>query len=338
MNVRWYFGWFLLCVALVIGSDLRAQTVGVEEDDWGSDTTDSRFSGLSRKSGTLFRRPREDAPDAQWAYARSLLEAGRLRAAGHQFNALVHQWPDADEAPEAQLSFARIMLERGRHERAFREYQYLIEHYAGLFPYKTVLSEQLQTARNVMDARRGRILFLPGFESPERAIPLFRIVIENGPNWSEIPEIRLLIGQIYEASRDYADAVAAYEDVIVYHGRHAVAREAIFRKAVCLAKIADRHPRDERRSRTALQALFAALREDLEPERAEEARERVRALRRRLEDLHFEQAVFYEHKARNPTAALISYREFLRRFPNAERQDLVRERIRALEAIGSREE
>ncbi len=318
-------------IAFCVGS--QAETMRFEDDDWGQRASDDRFSGLSRKSGTFFRRVREDDPEAQLQYSVTLQEQGRLRAAARQLNALVHQWPDADEAATAQLALARVYRDRGRYERAFREYQYLVEYYAGQFPYKTVLSEQLSAARSVMEQRRGDFLFLPGFQSPERAIPLLKIVIANGPQWSEIPEIRLLIGNIYEETRDYADAVAAYEEVIVYHGRHAVAREAIFRKGLVLERIAKRNPRDARRTHAALQALFAALREDLSPEQEEEARERIRDLRNRLEQLHLEKAEFYESRGRNPRAALMLYEDFLRRFSNSEREAVVRERITVLQAV-----
>ena len=333
MQIKAYFLWVMLGLGLLLGSGICAQTVDFDDDNWGEGSFDDRFSGLSRKGGTFFRRAREDDPAAQLQYGLALQEEGRLRRAARQLNALVHQWPDADEAPDAQLALARVYRARGKYERAFREYQYLVEHYAGQFPYKTVLDEQLATARSVMDMRRGDVLFLPGFQSPERAIPLFRVVIANGPNWSEIPEIRLLIGRIYEDARDYADAVAAYEEVIVYHGRHEVARDAIFRKALVLERIAKRNPRDTRRAHAAMQALFAALREDLSPEQAEEARTRIRRLRQHLETLHLEKADFYERRGRNPRAALMTYEEFLRRFPNAEQEAFVKERIAALEKI-----
>jgi outer membrane protein assembly factor BamD (BamD/ComL family) len=313
---------------------LQAQTDSMDFDDnaWDSDSAESRYTGLSRKSGTVFRRPRKETPAAQLVYAESLLAEGRLRFAARQFNALVHRWPDADEAASAQQAFARVMLQRGRYERAFREFQYLIEHYTGLFPYKAVLEEQLAAARGVMEQRRGGLLILPGFESPERAIPLFRIIITNGPNWAETPALRLLIGKIHEKEGDFSDAVAAYEEVIMHHGRQPVAREAVYRKAICLERIATRYPRDEQRTRTALQAMFAALREDLEPAQAEEAQALVASLRTRLEEVHFEKAAYYDRMARNPVAALISYREFLNMFPHTDRHEAVTARIRELEA------
>jgi outer membrane protein assembly factor BamD (BamD/ComL family) len=323
---------FVVAAAVVLPPQAR----GMEEDEWSSENKEDRFSGLPRKTGTFFQRARKDSPAEQLAYAAELKLEGRLRKAGRQFNALVHRWPDVDEAAEAQLALARALRARGRYEAAFREYQYLIEHYAGQFPYTMVLNEQLGVARSVMTMRRGTFGFLQGFESPDRAIPLFRIVIENGPNWSEIPEIRLVIGRIHEEAREYIEAVAAYEEVIVFHGRHPVAQEAIFRKAICLERIANKNPRDTRRTQVAMQALFAALREDLAPEQAAEAQELIRGLRTRLERIHLDQAEYYDRTLKNPSAALLSYRDFLRRFPESEHEADVRQRVEVLEAKASK--
>ncbi|MFU8780250.1 MAG: tetratricopeptide repeat protein [Kiritimatiellia bacterium] len=325
------------CLTIASYCGVPTAAMGFEEDDWSTGSTDNRFAGLSQKSGTLFRRVREADPVAQLQHALNLESQGRLRRAGRQFNALVHRWPEADEAAAAQLALARVLQARGRYENAFREYQYLIEHYGGLFSYHAVLSEQLTVARSVMEQRRGTFGFLPGFESPERAIPLLQVIIANGPNWAEIPEVRLMIGRIHEDGADYADAVAAYEAVIINHGRHPATQEAIFRKAICLERIANRHPRDTQRTHAAMQALFAALREDLNPEQAAEVQALIAGLRDRLEQIHLDQADYYDRIARNPDAALLSYRDFVRRFPNSERQAFVMERIKKLEAMDAKQ-
>jgi outer membrane protein assembly factor BamD (BamD/ComL family) len=144
--------------------------------------------------------------------------------------------------------------------------------------------------------------------------------------------VRLLIGRIYQDAGDYEEAVTAYEDVIIHHGRHPLAREAVYHKAVCLEKISRRNPRDEHRMRVALQSLYAALREGLSPEQAATAQALVESLQTKIENLYYEQATFYDRRGENQKAALIGYRSFLQRFPNSEKSEDVRERIKTLEA------
>lgn len=336
-----YIYGILIYVILLSGYGLPAQTGGRgmgAEDAWDIEDSDGNpLRGLDRKSSIFFHRPSKDTAVEQMSYASSLQEQGRLRAAAKAFNAVVHAWPDSAEAAAAQLAYARILRERGNREKAFREYQYLIEHYAGSFQHDAVLSEQLEIAKAIMDHRRGRFLFLPGFTNPKRAIPLFNVIIDNGPNWSAIPEIRLLIGQIYQESGDYVEAVSAYEDVIIHHGRHALAREAIFGKAVCLEKISRKNPRDEQKIRVALQALYAALREDLPSAQSDQAQMLAESLQAKRENLYYKQAAFYDREGQSAKAALLGYRDFLQRFPNSDKAEQVRERIRILEETTDKE-
>ncbi len=321
-----------MLLATVVWQQGWAQTDTFGEDDW--ERTGRGRSGLDqtgRKSGSLFLRPRQDDPEQQLAYARQLEDANRLRRAGRQYNALVHRWPDSSEAAEAQLALAQLLLARGRYERAFKEFQYLIEHHQGEFPYGEALVHQREAALAVKEQRRGGLLILPGFQNPERAIPLLETIVRNGPNWSEVPAIRLKIARIHENAKNYEEAVSAYEEVIIYHSRHPEAREAAFRKAVCLKRIADRNPRDEQRTRAALSALFAVQRSDPDPEQMAVVQDKIGILRQRLEDLHFDQADFYDRIAKRPRSALIRYREFLQQFPASSRQEFVEERIRVLE-------
>ena len=320
-----------MLLATVVWQQAWAQTDTFGDDDWGRSGSVG-LESTGRKSGSLFLRPRQEDATQQLAYARQLEASDRLRRAGRQYNALVHRWPDSHEAAEAQLALSRLLLERGRYERAFKEFQYLIEHHQGEFAYGEVLAYQLEAATAVKEQRRGGLLILPGFQNPERAIPLLETIVRNGPNWSQIPDIRLEIARIHENARQYEEAVAAYEEVIIYHGRHPATREAIFRKAICLKQIADRHPRDETRTRSALSALFAVLRTNPESEQAADVQVMIASLRQRLEDLHFEKAEFYDRIARKPQAALISYREFQQQFPASSRREDIEKRINVLEA------
>ena len=90
--------------------------------------------------------------------------------------------------------------------------QYLIEYYAGSFPYEGVLERQFRIAQRVMTGRQGKLLFLPGFPAPERAVPMFRKIVENAPNWKKAPEAQYLVGVILEGNGEYAEAIAQLKE------------------------------------------------------------------------------------------------------------------------------
>ncbi len=331
-NVRFLLGMSLILSMCQLPGVSWGQPGSFDEPDWNATTAREGENRIERKTGSLFLRAQGDDPAAQLAHARQLEAEGASRKAARQYNALVHAWPDAQEAAAAQLAYARLLLEREKHEKAFEEFQYLITYYQGQFPYHAVLRYQREAADAVREKRRGTWLIFPGFQSPERALSLYRQILANGPNWEGVPALRLEMGRIHEDIKQYEEAVDVYEAILVHHGRDPIAKNAIFRKALCLKHIADQHPRDERRLREALSALFAALRAGPGPEQVAEAQEMIDALRTRLEHLAWERAQFYDRIKGNHEAAVVSYRSFLEQFPRSERADWVQERINELEA------
>lgn len=320
---------FLAFSSLVLG-----QTSFAPDDDMvGRPTSDASLDAPSRKSGSVFRRPAKESPVEQWTHAKALESNGQLRRAASQYNALVHRWHQSEEAPQAQFAYARLLYERGRYERAFREFQYLVEFFPGDFEYDELLDYQLRIANHVMNRRRLTFGVFRGVESPERALPMLKTLINNAPTWHKTPELRLRVAMIHETSNDHLKAVEAFESVMQAHPMRPEAQTAAFRKALVLADLSDRYPRDERRLRQALSGLSSFVTSNPgHPERAT-AQERMEPLRSRLEDMVYERARYYDVIEKRHRSALIAYRDFVRNFPNAERLPEVRRRISELEQL-----
>jgi len=284
-----------------------------------------------RKKPRWFGGPAMTNAAEQLAYANSLLsQPGKRREAEKQYRELVHEWPQSPEAPLAQMAYAGLLEERGKHRRAFEECQYLIEFYTGSFPYQGVLERQFRIAHQVMTGRQGKLIFLRGFEAPERAIPMFRKIVENAPSWKKAAEAQYLVGVILEGDHEYAEAVVAYERAMTRYPESEFASEGEFRRAVSLYKLADKRPRDEKSCRVALTALSRFLNRYADSDNAQSADQYRQALQERLTALYYERAVFYDRAARRPRAALIAYRDFVQQCPSAEQIPAVKARIEQL--------
>lgn len=158
-----------------------------------------------------FNKPAKKNPADQLIHANELLNENELRKAGKAYQALVMTWPSSTEAPEAQWAYAKVQEKRNKTSAAFDAYQVLMEDYPGQFPdYDGVLNRQFDIAKEVMVRKKARFFFLPGFEAPERAIPLFEKIIQNGPRSVHAAEAQYLIGEAYEKSFQYELAVVAY--------------------------------------------------------------------------------------------------------------------------------
>lgn len=275
-------------------------------------------------------RPAMATPAEQLDHANQLREAGRRRRAQRQYRALVRYWPSSEEAARAQLAYAQVLQDRGKWIRAFEEYQELLNRYSGLVPHRKVLDSKLLIAEELIERRRGRFLFFPGFGSPERAVPVLESIVRQGPRWERAAEAQLLIGQIKEEAGDWEEAVFAYERVETRYPGTPQALEAAFGKARTLYRLSNKYPTHLDGAETAMHALALFIQNYPDAEYADAAREYLQALRGRIEQIEFAKAEFYDRKAREPQAALLSYELFLQRFPHSDLAEKARKRMAAL--------
>lgn len=304
---------------------------GSQEDDQ-FDTVMPETSGPQRKRSTFWRRPRKGSPREQLAYAEELEARGATRKAAKQYRALVHEWHDAPEAVEAQLAHCRLLEARGKYSHAFKEYQYMTRFFTGCFSYDQLLERQFAIANHIMTARRLKLFFLRGFAAPERALTLFEQIVENAPKWLRAAEAQYRVGWIHEQMHDYEDAVAAYEGVLHLYPRSEFVDAAGFRRAHCLYSIARRNPRNEVACSNALSALAMYVNRYAKgPQNIKEAKQCMARLKSLLAGMYYERAAFYDRIGRG-AAGVISYRDFVKRFPDDDRTGEALIRIEQLDA------
>jgi outer membrane assembly lipoprotein YfiO len=233
---------------------------------------------------------------------------------------------------DAQRALAEVLERRGKYVRAFDEYEYLVSNYAGRFPFGEIVERQFRIANLVMSARHGKFLFVPGFTSPEKAIPLFEKLVAGAPAAGQSAEALFRLAQLHQQARDYAQAAAAFERFQYSHPAGPFREEADLGRAECLYQMARLSPRDETACRDALSCLSVFLRDHPQSPAAGAVRERLDALKRRLADMYYDRALFYDRRhRRKPQAALIAYRDFVANFPGSDRAERARGRIAALE-------
>ncbi|MBL7076834.1 MAG: tetratricopeptide repeat protein [Kiritimatiellae bacterium] len=289
--------------------------------------------GVQRKRAGFWRRPEKETPAEQLTHAQALEAEGNERKAARHYRALVHEWHDTPEAVKAQRAYAEILEDLGKYDAAFNEFQYLVDFYAGAFDYGDVLDHQFRIANEIMNRRYGGLLFLPGFKSPERALPLFEQIAENAPTWGRGPEVQFYIGWIQEDDKQYEGAIRAYDTLRQRWPRHELAVTAAFGGTRCLVRLADKSKRDEVTCQRALEGLAGFIRDYPDDPNVEQVTAERERLSSRLCTMHYDRAAYYDRIAKRPESALIAYGDFLRRFPYAEQAEEVSVRVRELEAL-----
>jgi tetratricopeptide (TPR) repeat protein len=299
-----------------------------QQDDFGTPSAplDEDISP-ERKHPSIFRRPAMDTPAKQLEYASRLAAEGETREAAKQFRNAVHAWHETPEAVQAQIAYARLLETRGKLRKAFVEYQYLVDRFPGRFPYDEVLDRQMRIANAVASERHWEFLLLPGFDAPERAIPLLKQIVKNAPRWERVPEIQYRIAALHDELGEDEQAIEAYGLLASRYRNSELAPDAAFARAQCIHRLAVRRGRDEKPLRDALEAFQLFLHDYATHDRAPLARERVAELRGRLADMAFARAVFYERKNGTSDAARIAYTRFLDEFPDGPQAAAARVRL-----------
>lgn len=278
----------------------------------------------------LFIRPHAKTPEAQWQHVQALDGAGRTRAASKQALALRIYWPNAPEAPQAQMYYARHLERRGHLQTAFDAYQYLLEHYPGRFEFNDVLDRQMQIAKTYMDRKKGKVLFLPGFDAPERAIPMFEKIAASAPEGPHAAEAYFLTGAAHERAYEYEEAIDAYFTALNRFPESEFAAQAAYAQAKCHVKISDESPNDSRALDTAAAACDFFLQRHPDSDRRAEIESSLARLRGEQAAAAFAKARYYDRILHKDESALIEYQAFAALFPDAPQAPEARRRIEQL--------
>ena len=277
-----------------------------------------------------FLHPAQKSPDTQLTFADQLLQAGRAKKAMKQYVALTVYWPESREAASAQYQYARLWDKKGKENRAFDEYQRLFNRYPGQFPYDEVLNRQFEIATNLMNRKKGKFLFFPGFTAPERAIPMFQAIMTNAPQWNRSAEAQYLMGRANELSLEYEAAIEDYMAVQNRYPDSPFAEAASFQTAYCYYLLAQESPNNEQILDAAWAAMTLFLNYYPSSEKASVATEYRGTLYRQRAKIAYEKASYYDKIVKRPDSALIAYETMVRQFPHSDWTGLAQIRIDAL--------
>lgn len=319
-------------LGILLGLALSAGTPAAQaQRDTDDDDAFARVEKLRLKRPGWFHSAKRKTPEAQFEYAERQQARGRDRRARRAYNALVHNWHHDPLAAEAQYRYAQGLAKANKHAEAFEAFQYLIRYFSGAYSHQETLETMMELANAVRTARYADILFLPGFQDPGRAVPLYEEIVRSGPNWERAPEAQFYAAAIQEADKDFELAVVSYETLLMRYPRSAYVPEAAYRRAHCLYEISRRHRRDEDQCREALAAMLAFVRQYPDDERVTEARATADRLRQRLSEMYYDRALYYDRIAKKPKAAIIAYTDFVQMFPTSEQRPEADARLAALQ-------
>lgn len=326
MRTSSHVRWALVGLLCLLPAFARSQ------EDGNFKVQDEEAKTPQRKSPGIFHRPGKASPAEQLTYADALRRDGKLSRAIKEYDNLVHAWHDTPEAVLAQRAQSDLLFERGKFKPAFEAYQYLVDFYAGQFPFEPVIQRQFEIANVVKNQRYARLWILPGVLDPQQALPLFEAIVRNAPNGDLAQESLFNMALIQEDDKEFDKAVELYERIQLRYPDGRYTASATFARARCLYQAARSRGRDEGQIRNAVSAFSTYLRDYPSDPNAASARKYLDELRSILSDMYFSRATYYDNVEKNAKAAVVAYRDFVRTFPMSNLRERAEARIAQLSA------
>lgn len=267
-------------------------------------------------------------PTAALDEAATILEKGKTKQAIRHLTRVAVKWPESPQARIALKTMAELQ-ESKNPEKAFITYQILIDRYAGKFDFEEVLEKQMDIAGGIQSEKSMGARLIPGLHNQAKAIPYYQQIISNAPAWDRSAEAQYIIGVIYQSDKDFYDATESYRRVLEEYPNSAFIERAMFYQAECYYKIATGRS-TERQVENAYVYLGRFLDNYDGSEFTPTAFEYKSEVYDKLAEAAFEVAVYYDTRTKRQDSALVSYREFVNRFPAAKQVALANQRIREL--------
>lgn len=264
----------------------------------------------------------------QFAYAQSLETEERWSKAAKAYDALVREWPTAEEAPKAQLRMAELLFEKiGDSVEAFAEYRYLVDFYSFRCDYNAAVDRMYEIAGRMREEGKT-VLFVP-FRNTVEVRKAYESCVLRAPGAKWAPAALLTIG-ILRVEEDKPDeAVKVYENLRNLHYGTDEAKVAVLREAAVRKDILDERGYNRERCLDTIRFFEMSLRE-VEGEDTVELRKMLADLRAYVDEEDYRAASFYDSRMRTPRSAINAYERYLTEHPESVHAEQVRARLNEL--------
>jgi len=275
--------------------------------------------------------PKCDNAQDQFAYCRTLEAEENWSKAAKEYDALVREWPAAEEACDAQRRLAEILYEKEADlDDAFAEYRYLVDFYSFRCDYNAAVDRLYEIAGAMR--REGKTIVFFRFRNTVEVRRAYECSVLRAPGAKWAPAALLTVGILREEEEKLEEAVKVYENLRNLHYGTPEAKTALLREAAVRMQLVDEKGYNRERCRDTFGFLELALR-SAEGEDADAIRAMLEDLRSRTEDEAYKAACFYDSRTRTPRSAISAYERFLSDYPQSAHAEQVRARLEELKGV-----
>lgn len=272
--------------------------------------------------------PKKDDAASQFAWCQACELEGSASAAIKGYDALVREWPTAEEAPKAQLRLAELLFAEQDYDEAFAAYRYLLDFYSNRCDFNKVAAAMYKVAE-VMRIEGKTILFFR-FRNTADVRRAYEALVLRAPGAAFVPDALLTIAALREDEERLEQAITVYENLRNLYPSTPQSGTAYLREARDRMKLVKALGYNRARTRDTLDFLHLARRQAQDEAALSEVGGYIGEVEALLEDEAWKAAVFYDTRMRTKRSAVNALEKYLSEYPAGAHAEEARLRLQAL--------
>ena len=273
----------------------------------------------------------KDSPKEQYDWAMSFYDAKDFQRAATEFEKLAKQYEFSEYASKSQYYVGLCYENMGKYYIAFQNYQKAIDNFPHIANTDEILAREFAIGNIYFGKVSPRILGTDIMPPLDRAVEIFKKVVENAPYGKHAEEAQFRLGEALKKSERYEEAVTAFHKIVEDYPNSKLTTQAMYEESHCAYKASLRPAYDASATDNAIETFEKFTRRNKDPELAKRATATMKRLKDNVSEKSFRAAEFYEAQGK-PKAAIIYYQDVIDSYPNSTFINQAKARIGVLKA------
>lgn len=274
----------------------------------------------------------KDTPKEQFDWAMSFYDAKDYKRSAVEFEKLTKHYEFSEYASRAQYYAGLSYENMGKYYIAFQAYQKAIDNFPHIDNLDDIIAKEYAIANIYAEKASPKVLGADIMTSNDRAIEIYRKVVDNAPFGPVADEAMFKMGEVMKRAGMYEEATVTFQKLVDEYPQSKFADKAQYEVAQCAYRASLQPAYDAGPTDRAMRIFedYAASGQD---ERlSEEAKKTMQRLKNRAAEKSMITAKFYE-QMRHPKSAIIYYQDVVDRYPDSIHTPLAKAKIEELQAI-----
>jgi len=278
----------------------------------------------------------KDSPRQQYDWAMSFYEEGDYKRAAEEFVRMVSHYKNSELAPDAQYYAGLSYQKANMSYKAFANFQAVIDNYPFTKRIDDIIKSEFELGETFFHKHSGRLMGIELMTDVEKAIEIFKKIIENSPYSGYADNAQFMIGMCHKKLMQYNQAVESFQKLTQEYPTSDLVERSNYEVAQCMYISSLKADYDQEITDEAMGEFKKYAVQTRDKSLREEADNTIALLKEKKAESLFNSAEFYEKRTKYKSS-LIYYSQILEKYPTTSYAMLAKIRIEYIDlALKSR--